>query len=201
MPFGSKLKKIRLSMGLSQEKFAQKLNTTKQVISRYETEQRLPKITIVYRYANLLGVSVDELLYDNEDLESKSFRKYNGIPIIGNIACGTPILAEENYMDYINIPKSIIADFALVCHGDSMIDARIMDGDIVFIHYQQDINNGEIAAVLLENEATLKRVYKNDNCLILQPENIQYSPIVIFGEKLNEVKILGKAVGFMSKIK
>lgn len=205
MTFGAKLKNIRISMGLSQDEFAKKLNTTKQVISRYETEQRTPKITIAQEYADILGVSLHDLIDNNVDFPSVDnvipIPKMAKVPLLGNIACGEPILAAENLDGFVNAPENIGADFALTCKGDSMIGARIMDGDIVLIRQQPDVDDGEVAAVLIDNEATLKRVHKKAGCLILNPANPAYEPIVITGEELAEVRILGKAVYFISQVK
>lgn len=205
MTFGAKLKNIRISMGLSQEEFAKKLNTTKQVISRYETEQRTPKITIAQEYADVLGISLHDLIDNNVDFPSADniipIPKMAKIPLLGNIACGDPITAEENLDGFVSAPEEISADFALRCKGDSMIGARILDGDIVLIRQQPDVEDGEIAAVLIDNEATLKRVHKKTGCLILNPANPAYEPIVITGEELNDVRIIGKAVYFISAIK
>ena len=98
------------------------------------------------------------------------------------------------------IPQHIKADFALRCHGDSMIGVHIHDGDIVYIRQQPDVNNGSIAAVCIENSATLKRVYKYPDKLVLSPANPQYEPLVYTGDELSQVRILGKAVGFISLI-
>lgn len=205
MTFGTKLKSIRLSMGLSQEEFAKKLNTTKQVISRYETEQRTPKITIAQEYANILGVPLQNLIDNNVDFPLATniipMPEAKSIPLVGKIACGAPITATENLEGYIKIPAQLEADFALVCRGDSMTGARIMDGDIVIIRQQSDIDDGEIAAVLIEDEATLKRVYKMPGRLVLRAENPRYAPIDLSGAELDGVRILGKAVYFISSIK
>lgn len=123
------------------------------------------------------------------------------IPLLGTIACGEPILAEENIDDYVNIPKELAGDFALTCKGDSMINARIFDGDIVYIRQQDTVENGEIAAVLIGDEATLKRVRLFDDHISLEPENPQYRPIVLWGEEMNTVRILGKAVAFTSAVR
>ena len=205
MTFGFKLKNIRTSMGLSQEEFAKKLNTTKQVISHYENDQRTPKITVAQKYAEILGISLNDLIDNSIDISITSnvlpLPKMSKIPLLGNIACGDPILATENLDGFVNAPEDIPADFALTCRGDSMIGARIMDGDIVLIRQQPDVEDGEIAAVLIENEATLKRVHKKAGCLILNPANPSYQPIIITGEELEEVRILGKAVYFISAVK
>ena len=122
------------------------------------------------------------------------------VPLLGTIACGEPILAEENIEDYINMPEKAKGTFALRCKGDSMINARIFDGDIVFIREQPEVENGEIAAVLIEDEATLKRVYKTENSIELRPENPTFKPLYYQKEEMNKVRILGKAVGFYSNI-
>lgn len=122
-------------------------------------------------------------------------------PLIGDIACGTPILAEQNITEYINFPGDLHADFCLRCRGDSMVDARIHDGDIVFIRQQPDVENGEIAAVLIGEEATLKRVYHSDATLTLMAANPAYPPRNFSGDQLEQVRILGKAVNFLSTVK
>ena len=123
------------------------------------------------------------------------------IPLLGTIACGEPILATENIEDYVAIPKELPGDFALTCKGDSMINARIFDGDIVYIRQQNTIENGEIAAVLIDGEATLKRVRLFDDHISLEPENPLYKPLVYWGEEMNLVRILGKAVAFTSAVR
>ncbi len=123
------------------------------------------------------------------------------IPLLGVIACGEPILADENIEEYIDIPKHIPGDFALTCKGDSMINARIFDGDIVYIRQQETVENGEIAAVLIDGEATLKRVRLFEDHISLEPENPQYRPLVYWGDEMNYVRILGKAVAFTSAVR
>lgn len=112
------------------------------------------------------------------------------IPLIGTISCGAPILATQNIEEYVSIPKNISADFVLTCKGDSMINARIFDGDVVYIRQQPTVDSGEIAAVLIDNEATLKRVQIFDDHIVLQPENPMYKPISnigSFGENVYKV--------------
>ena len=124
------------------------------------------------------------------------------LPILGEIACGEPIYAREEHESFVSTDGRIDADFCLRAHGDSMIGARIYDGDVVFIRQQSIVNNGEIAAVIINDEATLKRVYyyPNEGKLILTPENPRYAPLVYVGGELNSVKIIGKAVAFQSVI-
>lgn len=204
MSFGEKLKQYRLEHEMSQEELANKLNTTKQVISRYENNQRSPKLSIAIEISARLGVPLTHLIDDNENVyNSKNIMplpKTVKKPRLGAIACGEPILADENIEAYDDVPEDVKCDFTLICKGDSMINARINDGDIIYIRQQSSVDNGEIAAVLIDNEATLKRVYLYDDKIVLQPENPKYSPFVYLKEEMNSIRILGKAVGFTSKL-
>ena len=139
------------------------------------------------------------------EADTKPIREYMGkrLPVIGEIACGSPIVANEEYDEYVTVDDGVDASFCLRAHGDSMIGARIHDGDIVFIREQTSVNNGEIAAVIIGDEATLKRVYyyPNEEKLILTPENPRYSPMAFSASELMNVRILGKATAFRSYIK
>ena len=146
---------------------------------------------------------------ETEDIVSSN--KYNNvfpikthkIPLLGDIACGEPIFASEDKESYVLAGTDIRADFCLRACGDSMINARIYDGDIVFIREQPMVEKGEIAAVIINDEATLKRVYyyPEQNKIILNPENPAYEPFVYVGEELNSIRILGKAIAFQSDVR
>lgn len=125
------------------------------------------------------------------------------VPLIGAIACGKPIEANEEFEAYVEVGAKVKCDYCVRAKGDSMINARIHNGDIVFIRKQEMVDNGEIAAVLIDNEVTLKRFYyyPESNKLVLQAENPQFEPLVYVGEELNHVTVLGKAVAFQSDIK
>ena len=195
MNINEKIKQRRLQIGLKANDEAESLGISRATLDRYESQaiEKLP-ISVVEPLAEILGTTPIELMGWNEP----GFNNTRNIPLVGTIACGSPILAEENIEDYIAAPLGCDADFALRCRGDSMIRARICDGDIVFIHSQPDCSNGEIAAVLIGEEATLKRVYKQPDAITLMPENSEYSPLVYRREQMNEIRILGKAVGFVS---
>ena len=117
-------------------------------------------------------------------------------PLIGDIACGEPITAEQNVQDYVEVPENVTCDFCLRCHGDSMIDAGIRDNDIVYIRIQPKVEDGEIAAVRIGDEATLKRVYYDGSAITLVPANSAYRPKTYAGPDLENIQIEGKAVGF-----
>lgn len=169
-----------------------------------------PHYSTLRKLADYFGVSVDYLLGKEEskinifDFSNISpLPKTKKVPHLGSIACGKPIFADEVHGEYIEIKDDINADFCLTAKGDSMINARILNGDLVYIRSQSSVNNGEIAAVIIDDEATLKRVYfyPESNKLVLNPENPQFEPLVYIGEELKNVKILGKAVAFQSLIK
>lgn len=207
LSIGKRIKEIRISKNITQDELALKIGTTKQTIYKYENEivTNIPskKIELI---SNALNTTPDYLMgwsdKSTDDLYSipginpipKTYKR----PRLGTIACGEPILAEENIETYDDIPDNIKCDFTLVCKGDSMINARINDGDIVYIKQQSQVDNGEIAAVLIDNEATLKRVYIYEDKVVLQPENTKYPPFVYTKEEMNNIRILGKAVGFTS---
>ena len=140
----------------------------------------------------LIGLEDDPLMTPNIEPIPKGKR----IPVLGEIACGAPILAEENWAGEVQGPAS--ADFCLRARGDSMINARIFPGDLVFIKQQPDVENGEIAAVLIGGEATLKRVYKYGDRIELRPENPLYKVIQIEGSDAEDFQIIGKAVSLFS---
>ena len=174
-------------------------------LSEWKHGNYQPKADKMQKIANYFGVSVSYLIGETETAIPTydniiPMPTMTSVPLLGTIACGTPITAVENIEDYVAKPESIDADFALRCKGDSMVDARIFDGDIVYIHQQPTVNNGEIAAVLIDDEATLKRVYISDGTITLMPANQKYPPLIYSGEQLNNIRILGKAVAFTSVI-
>lgn len=121
------------------------------------------------------------------------------VPLVGRIACGTPITAEENIEQMVCVPSRWHSTFTLTCKGDSM-EPRIHDGDLVAIRSQPEVENGEIAAVRIGEEATLKHVYLHENFIELRPENPAFSSIILSREDMNAVVIEGKAVGLCRDI-
>lgn len=202
--FGSRLRQLRKEDNLTQKELADKLGLAFSTISMYERGIREPDFETTEAIADYFNVSMDFLLGKSANTAPMGniipMPQFNTVPLLGTIACGEPILAAENLEGEVKIPDDIKADFALRCSGDSMVDARILDGDIVYIRQQPTVNNGEIAAVLINDEATLKKVYLSEGTITLVACNTNYQPFVYSGEKLNEIRILGKAVGFTSRI-
>ena len=198
------IKARRLQLGMSQEDLAQKVGYSDRTsIAKIEAGKVDLSQSKIFAFAEALNISAPELVgyeLDNSSLPSNiiPMPRMNQIPLIGTIACGEPILAEENIEEHVDIPEHIHADFALRCKGDSMTGARIHDGDIVYIRQQPSVDNGQIAAVLIDDEATLKRVYVSPDSIVLQPENAAYPPLVYTGSQMEEVRVLGKLVGFTS---
>ena len=206
---GNRIKTLRLALKYTLEELGVAVGVSKATIQRYETGiiSNIPsdKIELLAKAlktspAYLMGWEEDPQkgLYQVEGILSVKTRRY---PLLGDIACGAPIEAQEEIDTYIEANGSIHADFCLRAKGDSMIDARIMDGDIVFVRAQPDVENGEIAVVLIDGEATLKKVYKYADRLVLMPANPDYSPLVYLPDELGDLRILGKAVAFQSTIR
>jgi repressor LexA len=121
-----------------------------------------------------------------------------GVPVVGNVAAGEPIVAEENIEDYYEVPSVIGGDgddYILKVRGDSMKDAGILEGDFVVVRPAEDAKNGEIVVALLGDEATVKRFYRERSAIRLQPENEDHEPI-----RTKDAKLLGKVVGVFRKV-
>lgn len=150
----------------------------------------------VYRMSERKGLFLGKKLKNEDCILPVERRK---IPLLGSIAAGKPIYAEETF-EIMECDAMLNCDFGLRVKGDSMIGARIHDGDIVFIRKQDDVDDGQIAAVIIDDEATLKRVYHIKNGLQLLSENPKYAPIIATFEDHTYIHIMGRAVGFQSAI-
>lgn len=201
-----KIKELRLANDLTLEQVADIVGVGKSTVRKWETgmiaNMRRDKIAALAQALHttpeyLMGWSTTMEVSNLFKIETKKFR------LLGNIACGEPIFANEEKELYVVAGANIKADFCLMAKGDSMIGARIYDGDIVFIRQQDIVEDGEIAAVLIEDEATLKRVYydREAGVLSLFAENLKYKTMRFSGEELNHIRILGKAVAFQSDIR
>ncbi len=212
MELNEKIKHLREKGNMTLEELAQKVGVSASTILRYETGNiknlRRDKIK---NLADALNTTPAYLMGWEDEKKEDEIYKYKNIhpielkkfPLLGEIACGEPVFCVEDRESYVLAGADIKADFCLKAKGDSMINARILDGDIVFIREQQSVENGEIAAVIIDDEATLKRVYydKSNNYLQLIAENPKYSPMVYTNEQLETIRILGKAIAFQSDVK
>ena len=202
---GRRIKQRRLDMDLTQGDIANEIGVAISTIQRYETGAiDKIKLPVIEAIARVLRVDPNWLVGKSSSPTPSNIipmPKTRRVPLLGTIACGEPILAEENLDGEVDMPEHIRADFALRCKGDSMINARIFDGDMVYIRQQEDVDNGQIAAVLIGDEATLKRVYKYPGRLELRPENPTFPVLQYEGEQLADVRILGLAVAFTSPVK
>ena len=202
--------------GMKQIELATRSGISKYSISHYLKGDWEGKPDAVYEPARALNVSEAWLMgYDvpaersapkvSVQLDKKPtippgfmpLPKMRKVPLIGAIACGDPITAIQNREGDVNAPVDMRCDFALKCQGESMIGAGIHDGDVVYIRIQPEVENGEIAAVRIGEEATLKRVYLHNDYIELRPENPAFESIIRRREEMNDVQIEGKAVGWM----
>ena len=203
------MKQRRKEIGFSAEKVAERLGVSPATIYRYEKGdiEKVP-VDSLAELAKILQTTPAYLMGWEEQPSPAASKEstippgfepmpaMTEVPLVGRIACGTPITAEQNVEKMVDVPDNIRCDFSLTCHGDSMIDAGIHDRDIVYIRIQPEVENGEIAAVRIGEEATLKRVYYSDGVLTLMPANPAYAPMVYSGPQLDEVQIEGRAVGW-----
>ena len=201
-----RIKSRRTELGLTVEELAHKMGyKDKSSISKIENGKADIPQSKIAAFADALQTTPAYLMGWEEQPEPKKptippgfepMPKMKKIQLIGSIACGEPIPAEQNIEKMVDVPENIRCDFSLTCHGDSMVDAGIHDKDVVYIRIQPEVENGEIAAVRIDGEATLKRVYYNPGTLTLMPANPAYAPMVYTGPQLEEVHIEGKAVGW-----
>lgn len=213
--FAERLKSLRREKGWSQQRLADELDLSKSSVNMYERGEREPGFETMEAIADLFNVDMN-YLYGRTDIKIadpivlapkkptippgfEPMPKMKKIPLIGSIACGEPITAEENVEQMVCVPSRWHSTFTLTCKGDSM-EPRIHDGDLVAIRSQPEVEQGEIAAVLIGDEATLKHVYLHENFIELRPENPAFESIILTKEEMNTVVIEGKAVGLCRDI-
>ena len=208
MTLGQYIKMLRTERGISQEELGKVIGLQRAAVQKIEcgVTQNLKRTTIqkLAEYFNVNPISFIDTENTLQHLQSQGIISpitTKRFPMLGNIACGEPIYADEEYETFVEASSNIKADFCLTAKGDSMINARIFDGDIVFIKSQPDVENGEIAAVIINDEATLKRVYNYQIRIELRPENPLYDVLNYEGTELEQIQILGKAVAFQSYIR
>lgn len=216
MILGDLIKEYRREHGYSMDQFAKMSGLSKAYISILERNVNpvnnkpvIPSLETIKAVAQAINMDFNDViavLDGNQPVSLKDepeippgfepMPKMKKVPLIGAIACGDPITAMENREGEIDVPEDIRCDFALRCKGNSMIGAGIHDGDAVYIRIQPEVENGQIAAVRIGDEATLKRVYLHKDYIELRPENPDYESIIRRREEMNDVHIEGKAVGY-----
>lgn len=203
MSIAENIKRIRLEHGLSQAELGKIAGVSDKAVSTWELGLKTPRMGAVEKMANYFGITKSAIVDDVQPTPASPIPpgfipmpQMRKVPLVGSIACGTPILAQQNIDGSVDAPEDIRCDFALRCKGDSMIDAGIHDGDAVYIRIQPEVENGEIAAVRIGEEATLKRVYYDGTTLTLMPANAAFAPMVYTGPQLEEVHIEGRVVGW-----
>jgi repressor LexA len=212
--FKDRLTEAMALRGMRASELAKRTGLSKARISQYVHGKFIPKSDAILTIAEVLGVSELWLMGRTDSMEpalsspipcpeNVSPLRLCRYPILGEIACGAPILAvEDPDAGYVTAAETN-ADFCLTAKGDSMIGARIFDGDEVFIQQTDIVENGEIAAVVVEGEATLKRVYyyPEEQTLELRADNPAYKPLIFKGPELETIRILGRAVAFQAKLR
>lgn len=219
MILGDLIKNYRREHGYSMEQFAKMTGLSKAYISILERNVNpvnnkpvIPSLETIKAVAQAINMDFNEviaLLDGNQPVSLKGepeippgfqpMPDMDMVPLVGRIACGTPITAEENVERMVCVPSKWHATFTLTCEGTSM-EPRIHDGDLVAIRSQPTVENGEIAAVRIEGEATLKRVYLHKSFIELRAENPNFESIILAKEEMNTVTIEGKAVGLCRDI-
>lgn len=198
MSIAKNIKRLREEYNLSQAELGKIAGVSDKAVSTWELGAKTPRMGAVEKIAAYFGIPKSTILDDTDQcLVPPGFEpvpKLVPVPVVGRIACGTPILAEQNIDGIICIPERWRADFVLVCKGDSM-EPKICEGDLVAIRKQPEVENGEIAAVRIGEEATLKRVYRHNGFLELRAENPAYGSKILAGEDMETAIIEGKALG------
>ena len=207
--FGERFKELRLEKKLTQQQLAEMFYTKKSSISRYENNIQVPEIESLKRYADFFDVTVDYLLCRNDIRDGKSIDPSDAgglsgktveLPILGVVRAGEPLYAEQNLLGYSTIDSSLVPSgecFYLLVKGDSMNLSNIIDGQLVMIRRQEEVENGEIALVLVNDEAaTIKKFYRSEDMVTLMPHssNPDNPPRTIDLTK-ESIKVIGKVVG------
>ena len=225
MTIGNRIRNARREAGLTQAELAARGCISRSYLAGVEGDRYNPSVETLQKLASALGTSSGALLGERsasgtaaqEASAARLFEQLrregrlpenlslldepHRVPLVGEIACGTPILAEENIEDYVDLPRHIRADYALTCRGESMIGAGIHDGDVVYIRQQPEVQNGQIAAVRVDGDtATLKRFYSSGGTVTLVAENPAVPPQIFSGAELERLCVLGLAVAFTHRL-
>jgi repressor LexA len=195
------IKQLRTSRGLTQAELARQLDVTQQAVARWEKAITSPDYETLNKLASIFGVSTDYLLgHTPPPLPPMPPIDSKKIPLIGTIACGRPILAQENHESYVVAVDGLNADFALRIKGESMAGDGLHDGYIVFIRQCDDVDDGEMAAVLVGDEATIKRIYRTKDTVTLVSSNPAFAPLVYHSSDGLQMRVIGKPEGFQGRL-
>jgi repressor LexA len=197
MEIGKRIAQLRRERGISQEELSELALLHRVTVAKYESGQVEPGASALSRIADALGVSTDEILCRVDKLPPFVPIVRASVPVVGEIACGVPITAEQNTEGFADLPDGVAADFALRCKGDSMTPT-FLDGDLVLIRQQPEVEDGQIAAVGIDGEATLKHFYKTPGGVLLVSDNPKFAPMAY--PAASAPIVYGKAVGFVRKL-
>lgn len=192
---GNNIKKYRDTRNMSLQVLGEKVGLTKKTIQRYENGEIRIDMDRIEDIANALEVEVPQLLDGAQSFLGMNVDNIGTtlVPLVGRICCGNGVLAYEDVEEYIPVAKDFVksGDYIFLrAQGNSMIGSRIIDGDLILIRKQPTVDEGEIAAVLIGEEAVLKKVYRNGNQIVLQSSNPDFPPI--FCNEGDDVTIIGK---------
>lgn len=202
--FGAKLRLARKRANLTQKQLADQIGALHNSVSQWECGINRPSQDVIRALCDALGVTSDYLLGIAPapakipglpaipELITVETRR---VPVLGEIAAGQPITTRQKYDEYADTDTGLHCDIALRVNGDSM-EPLIYKGDLVFLQLQEDVDDGQIAAVIVDDSATLKRVYHTRNGLQLVSENHKYPPMLFLPEDGFPVRILGRAIAF-----
>ena len=197
---GDRMRILRSGRGLTQQAVAEGLGVSRSAVAMWEKNEREPNLETLAALAKLLNVPMTALVEREERPLPENVRpaRYRRIPLLGAIAAGEPIFAGEEHETYVDVGDSVQADFALEVQGESM-EPVYKDGDVVYIRSQSDVSDGQVAAVVIDDSATLKRVYHLPIGVQLMPINPAFAPMLFTAQNSNSVRILGLAVGYFRK--
>ena len=197
---GDRMRILRSGRGLTQQAVAEALGVSRSAVAMWEKNEREPNLETLAALAKLLNVPMTALVEREERPLPENVRpaRYRRIPLLGAIAAGEPIFAGEEHETYVDVGGSVQADFALEVQGESM-EPVYKDGDVVYIRSQSDVSDGQVAAVVIDDSATLKRVYHLPIGVQLMPINPAFAPMLFTPENSDSVRILGLAVGYFRK--
>ena len=212
MSIGKRIKLLRENEGLNQVNLGKIIGVSDKAVSAWETDKKIPRMGKLQALADYFGVPKSYIIDGDQDAApaGRDFPLLHGIsrmpdarsiPRIGTVNCYHPLLAQENIAGYDAVPGWVQCDFSLICKDDSMTGAGIYNGSIVFIKAQDKVNQGQVAAVLIDNEPVIRRVRYIDGGVVFWPENSKYDPMICIGKNVNKVRILGLATHCVNKLK